>query len=68
MDHTIRGQVKVLLANGFQDFIKNDITSGEKRQRPVEASSIPTVFYSGGCMMGTVSAITTIDEAVHNEE
>jgi len=64
MDDIIGGQAKVLLADGFKDFINNDITSGGKRRRPVQTSSIPTTFYSGGSTLGTVSATTTIDKAV----
>jgi hypothetical protein len=68
MDDIIGGQAKVLLADGFKDFINNDMTSGGKRRRPVETSSIPTAFYSGGSTLGTVSATTTIDNAVQDEE
>jgi len=44
------------------------MTSGGKRRRPVETSSIPTAFYSGGSTLGTVSATTTIDDAVQDKE
>ena len=58
VDDIIGGQAKVLLADGFKDFINNDIISGGKRRRPVATSSIPTAFYLGGSNMGTVSATT----------
>jgi len=61
VDDIIGGQAKILLADGFKDFINNDKTIGGKRSRPNDDASIPTVFYSGG---GEVSETTTIKEAV----
>ena len=64
VDDIIGGQAKILLADGFKDFINNDKTIGDKRSRPNDDASIPTVFYSGGSDMVTVSKTTTIKEAV----
>jgi len=60
----IGGQAKILLAEGFKDFINNDKTIGGKRSRPTDDPSIPTVFFSGGSDMDTVSETTTMKEAV----
>ena len=64
VDDIIGGQAKILLAEGFKDFINNDKTIGGKRSRPTEDPSIPTVFFSGGSDMDTVSETTTIKDAV----